>query len=260
MVEKWYVLMLYHEEIGLDCMCSNNLDYFKIHIWFTAKRTKLKGYQKGTIHTTQTTLGTRHRRRTKKNRTQNFSLFHDSWLSWRHHFESVTLATMTWLTAMEYLCHKWPRICSTYHKHFLFSFMTYDGFVTRLPRRVPLVEQELLTLPEHLSSATVLSGFRVTRSLILCVCFVDRCLSFCPFSFGHYAVCSSFYRFWYLQTLFIKYLPFRGTRVLSQYFRWLRAVQYLFFRIVLCQLCLLSFFVWSFNDLPGMVTNPCSIF
>ena len=30
----------------------------------------------------------------------------------------------------------------------------------------------------------------------LCVCFVDRCLSFCPFSFGHCVVCpSSIYGF-----------------------------------------------------------------
>jgi hypothetical protein len=35
------------------------------------------------------------------------------------------------------------------------------------------------------------SGVRVTRSLVLYVCFVDRCLSFCSFSFGHYVVCSS---------------------------------------------------------------------
>jgi hypothetical protein len=42
------------------------------------------------------------------------------------------------------------------------------------------VEQELLTLPEHLSSPLVLSGVRVTRNLVLCVCFVDRCLSFWP--------------------------------------------------------------------------------
>ena len=34
-------------------------------------------------------------------------------------------------------------------------------------------------------------GVRVTRSLVSCVYFVDRCLSFCPFSFGHYVVCSS---------------------------------------------------------------------
>jgi hypothetical protein len=29
---------------------------------------------------------------------------------------------------------------------------------------------------EHLSSPPVFSGVRVTRSLVLCVCFVDRCL------------------------------------------------------------------------------------
>ena len=54
-----------------------------------------------------------------------------------------------------------------------------------------LVEQELLTLPEHLSLTPVFSGVRVTRSLVLYVCFVDRCLSFCIFSFGHCAVCYS---------------------------------------------------------------------
>ena len=55
------------------------------------------------------------------------------------------------------------------------------GFVTILTRRVSLVEQELLTLPEHLSLSPVFSGVRVTRSLVLRVCFVDRCLSFCTF-------------------------------------------------------------------------------
>jgi hypothetical protein len=33
------------------------------------------------------------------------------------------------------------------------------GFVTRLTQRVPLVEQELLTRPEHLSSSRFLVGF-----------------------------------------------------------------------------------------------------
>ena len=62
-----------------------------------------------------------------------------------------------------------------------------------------LVEQKLLTLPEHLSSYPpfsgvrvsficmfcrslfVFSGVRVTRSLVLYVCFVDRCLSLVGF-------------------------------------------------------------------------------
>jgi hypothetical protein len=49
-----------------------------------------------------------------------------SQLSWRHHFHSFTVATITWLTVTKYLFHKWPRICSTFHKHFpvLSSFMT----------------------------------------------------------------------------------------------------------------------------------------
>jgi len=50
-------------------------------------------------------------------------------------------------------------------------------------------EQQLLTLTQHLSATSVYSGVRVTRSLVLCVYFVDRRWSFCPFSFGHCVVC-----------------------------------------------------------------------
>jgi hypothetical protein len=64
------------------------------------------------------------------------------------------------------------------------------GYVTRLTRQVPLGEQELLTLPEYLSSPPVFSGVRVTRSLVFCVVFcrslfvlssvrVTRSLVFC---------------------------------------------------------------------------------
>ena len=49
---------------------------------------------------------------------------------------------------------------------------------------------ELLILPEHLISPPGFSGVRVTRSLVLYICFVDRCLSFCTFSFGLYVVYS----------------------------------------------------------------------
>ena len=100
----------------------------------------------------------------------------------------------------------WPQICSFSRTHFpvLSSFMTYH----RLTRWMTLVEQEQLTLPEHLSSLWVFSGIRITRSFVLCVCFVDRCLSFCTFSFGHCVVCSFsiyvlWWPHWYLQTLLI---------------------------------------------------------
>jgi len=61
------------------------------------------------------------------------------------------------------------------------------GFVNSLTRRVPLVEQELLTLPEHMSSAPFL-----VRLVLL-----DRCLSFRSFSLNHCVICpSSINGFW----------------------------------------------------------------
>jgi hypothetical protein len=132
-----------------------------------------------------------------------------TYLSGSHHFESFTVATTTWLTVMEYLSHHGyvPLVINT-SRSFPHSWLI-TGCVTRLTRRVSLVEQELPTLPEHLSSPPVFSGVRVTRSLVLYVCFVDRCLSFCTFSFGHCVVCSSsIYEFWlplwYLQTFLNK--------------------------------------------------------
>ena len=71
----------------------------------------------------------------------------------------------------------------------------------RKNRTGALVEQEPEFTPNF-------SGVSVTHSLVLCVCFADRCLSFCSFSFGHCVVCpSSIYGFWlplwYLQTRLI---------------------------------------------------------
>ena len=54
----------------------------------------------------------------------------------------------------------------------------------------------LLTLPKHLSSPPVFSGVRVTRSIVLYVYFVDRCLFLWIISFGHCVVSPSIYRFW----------------------------------------------------------------
>jgi hypothetical protein len=52
------------------------------------------------------------------------------------------------------------------------------GFVARLTRRVSLVEQELPTLPEHMSSPPIFSGVRVTRSFLMLCCSLFVLLSF----------------------------------------------------------------------------------
>ena len=70
-----------------------------------------------------------------------------------------------------------------------------------------IISQSVYAIHEkiHTSSLPVFSGVYVTLSLVLCVCFVGRCLSFCSFSFGHCVVCPSIYGFWfplwYLKTL-----------------------------------------------------------
>ena len=62
-----------------------------------------------------------------------------------------------------------------------------DGFLRVL--RFPSCQGSEPT--EKFCSPPVFSGIRVTRSVVLCVCIVDRCLSFCTFPFDHCVVCSS---------------------------------------------------------------------
>jgi len=82
-----------------------------------------------------------------------------------------------------------------------FHIHDINGFVAR---REPLVEQELINLPEHPIAPPVFSEVRVTRSLVLCVCFVDRCLSFCIFFLCQCIIYSSLiYQYW-LPHLFLQ--------------------------------------------------------
>ena len=66
-------------------------------------------------------------------------------------------------------------LSSTFPDPFLIHDITW--FVTRLTGRVSLVEQDLLTVPKHLSSPSVFSGVRVTRSLVLYI-YMYVCRSF----------------------------------------------------------------------------------
>ena len=58
------------------------------------------------------------------------------------------------------------------------SLIIFTGFVTEVTRRVPLVEQELLTL------VVVHVGFVLVYIYFSVSCFVYHCSSFGPFLFG----------------------------------------------------------------------------
>ena len=93
-----------------------------------------------------------------------------------------------------------------------FRWCHFQSRDSRCFRSIPVAPPQIWLCPypytTHMSSSLVFSGVRVTWYLVLCVCFVERCLTFWPFSFGHFVVCSSsIYGFWlplwYLQTLLI---------------------------------------------------------
>jgi len=71
---------------------------------------------------------------------------------------------------------------------------------------MPHVEQELLTLPEQLSSPPVFSGVRVAWSLVFCVMFIDRCSSFFFWPLHCLtSICGFWSPIWYLQTFLTAY-------------------------------------------------------
>ena len=90
---------------------------------------------------------------------------------------------MTCLTVTKYRCHKWPRIYSTWRKHFpvLSSFMTYHRVYNYINTTGVTSGAATVNPSGEPEFTPVLSSVHVTRSLVLCVCFVDCCLSFFPF-------------------------------------------------------------------------------
>jgi len=103
---------------------------------------------------------------------------------------------MTWLTVMEYLLTSdlgyVPLVVCT-SRSFPHAWLI-TWFVTRLTQRVSLLEQELLILPEHLSSPAVFSGLSVTRSLVLCL----FCISlFAPLYIFFWQLCFLFFFFFF---------------------------------------------------------------
>ena len=92
--------------------------------------------------------------------------------------------------------------------------MTSLGFLTRVTRRVPLVEDELLILPahlslpliytgfpEHLSLPLIYTGFPVAKSLAFCVVLCR--LFFFYLSFSVFYCTMSFFQLWLLMIRFV---------------------------------------------------------
>ena len=104
------------------------------------------------------------------------------------------VTTLNWLTVTEYLCHKWPQICSVCRNHnsVLSSFMIYH----RVYNKSNMTDATSGTGTYYLSRAPELtplpffSGDLVVQFLVFCVvcCWSLSC---CPLGFSHCIVCPS---------------------------------------------------------------------
>jgi hypothetical protein len=83
-----------------------------------------------------------------------------SWLSWNHYFERFTVATMTWLTVMGYLCHKWPRKIWRYQRETMESRKSTDRQPNdqkkKKPKRLTTVYQTLHKAKDWASRTSLL--------------------------------------------------------------------------------------------------------
>jgi hypothetical protein len=117
------------------------------------------------------------------------------WLSWSHYFERFMLAIMTWLNIRAYLYQLLniraylyqllQRISCLFRSLIsvlIFCLREITGFITRIIRRKPLVEEEGHTRQEH-QSPPVVSMVCVARYFGLCVF-----LSFCFWSLYYLSV------------------------------------------------------------------------
>jgi hypothetical protein len=88
------------------------------------------------------------------------------------------------------------------------SYWYFEEIVTRITRRVPLVEQELLILPSTWFHSRFLVVFVLFDLwFVLCACCVGNCLSVCPLCclYFHSSIYGLWLPRWYLQTLLIRF-------------------------------------------------------
>ena len=80
------------------------------------------------------------------------------WWSRKYHRKTITKTNV----------HGYVPLVVNTSRSFPHSWLV-TGFVTRVIRRLTLVEQELLTLSEHMSSPPIFRGSRVPPSFVICV-------------------------------------------------------------------------------------------
>ena len=95
-----------------------------------------------------------------------------------------------WLSRSVYIFQLWLWICSSCRKQYLALslFTTYHRVCSQSNTTGAISGARTASLLEF---NLFLMGFKLLDLQFSVQCFVDCCLSFCPFSFGHFCVCPS---------------------------------------------------------------------
>jgi hypothetical protein len=130
------------------------------------------------------------------------------------------MCSALWIVVCPLSFFCWPLCCLSFDLRILINPLvssnssdneTQSTLVLRLEgqmtlRRVPLMEQGLLTIPDHLRSTPSYLEYELKCSIFKRTTYAYTVL--CPFSGGHCVVCPSIYGFWLtlwcLQTLLTK--------------------------------------------------------
>ena len=130
-------------------------------------------------------------------------------------------------------------LCKVFFFTFLYFRINYAMYFS-VTRRVPLVEQELLTIPEHLSSP-FFSGVHVTRSIVFCVMF---CRSlFVLLSFFFFSLCCLFF------DLRIMIIPLVSSKSLHLNFpRFYCDAVHIYMLRYLCDSCCIFIFPYQWSE------------
>jgi predicted membrane protein len=99
-------------------------------------------------------------------------------------FSVFSFVFLFYLSSICVLCPMFPVYLSGKHEK-------EKRYKIKLSKSLKEVKSTPLTHKYMTTHLAVFIGVHVTRTLVICVYFADRCLSFCTFSFGHCVVCSS---------------------------------------------------------------------
>ena len=116
---------------------------------------------------------------------------------------------------------------------------------------MPLVVEDLLTLPEHLILPHISVGF-LYSNLVLCACFVDHRLTFCTFIFGLSVACSSSMYGFRLPFCYL-YIPLRVT-----FYKYIAHAQLKEILKAYAQLCSMSY-LWCLHSFAYRGFRHCVV-